>query len=287
MIKVIRFVFPYLLMVSIVSIIFSCGSGGGQQTKIDENTLSNFDSAQGRSFTYSKYELPLSIDIYKFLVKEKIPFNLLLMHKLKDQDKYFTETKRAFAMGIYSSDLAYTAVYDQNQEAVEYFAATIELANKLLIQEGYNPETLDRAYKSLGNEDSLASIVAESYYKTCNALEKNKRDNILPLIVVGSWIESMHILSRNCIGSVEGSVIFAELYQQLKQLDNLILFVKDSSNEIKNSNSKSEMLAFAQKLELINQKYKEIDASNPASFKLGHFKDVIFQIEELRNSMLE
>jgi hypothetical protein len=287
MYKVTKLLFLQFSAITIISILMSCGGTGTQQTVVGRNSISAYDSTKGKSFTYSKYELPLSVDIYKFLKKEKVPFSMLLMIKLKDQDKYFTEIKRAFVLGVYSSDLAYAVIYNQNQDAVEYFGATIEFANKLNIQDGYNSTTLDRAYDNLNNEDSLPYIVGESYWKTCISLEKNKRDNILPLVVLGSWIESMHILSRNCVGSPEGSALFSELHQQLKYLNNLILFLQDASKEMELSNSKTEIALLTSKLELIKQKYQAIDASNPASFDLGQFKDVIFQIEDLRNIMLE
>jgi hypothetical protein len=287
MLRLIKILFPQLIVISMFIFIISCGSSGNQQTSVEENGFSAFDSSQGKSFTYSKYELPLSVDIYKFLKKEKIPYNILLMHKLKDQDKYFTEIKRAFVMGVYSSDLAYVAIYEESQDAVEYFGATIDLANKLNIQDGYNSTTLDRAYKNLNNSDSLPYIISESYWKTCVVLEKTKRDNILPMIVGGSWIESMHILSRNCIGSKQGSTVYVELYNQLRHLENMILFLDDASKDMKVTGSKTEISLLSKKLGSIKQKYQSIDGTDPSNFNLAQFKDVIFQIEDLRNSMLE
>jgi hypothetical protein len=123
--------------------------------------------------------------------------------------------------------------------------------------------------------------------KTCTELEKSGRENILPMIVAGSWIESMHILVRNTVGSTPGSKIYFELYQQRIHLENLILYLKDATNEIEGPVSKTEMTNLIARLDTILQKYQQIDVSNPGHFSLGHFKDVIFQVESLRNSMLE
>jgi len=279
-------IFPVIILIFIASFIISCGQQAQQNVQHEIN-VNAYDTAKGRSFTYTKYELPLSVDIYKFLKKAKVPYNQILMHKIKDQDKYFTEIKRAFVMGIYSSDLAYAAINEQSQQAVDYLATTIELANKLNIQDGYNTNSLDRAYKNLSSSDSLSYIVGESYWRTCTILEKTNRDYILPLIVAGSWIESMHILSRNCVGSPQGSPLFSELHQQLRQLDNMIKYLGDSSEDIKNTTARSEIISLTKRLELIKVKYSEIDLSDPSEFTLGQFKDVIFQVEDLRNTMLE
>jgi hypothetical protein len=279
--------FAYSILMAGITIVFSCGSAAKPHDFEDENILSAYDSSSGRSFTYSKYELPLSVDIFEFLESNKFPYNMLLMHKIKDQDKYFTDFQRALILGVYSSDLVYSAVYDKNQEAVEYFAVNIELAQKLNIQEGYNSGTLDRAYKNLGNHDSLSRIVGESYWKTCTVLEKSGRDNILPMIVTGSWIESMHILVRNTLGTPPGSKIFYELYKQQFHLENLVSYLQDAAIEIESQDSKSELVKITERLQIILQKFKQIDANNPQNLSLGQFKDVVFQVENLRNSIIE
>jgi hypothetical protein len=268
-------------------LILSCSGTGNQRSLKQDSSISAYDSAQGKSFTYTKYELPLSIDIYKYLKSKKFAFKNLYMHKLKDQDKYFTDLKRAFALGIYSSDLAYAAVYEQSEDAVEYFGVSIELANKLNIQDGYNSSTLDRAYENIDNEDSLAYIAGESYWKTCSNLEKNKRDNILPMVVIASWIESMHILSKACIESPPESGLFSELYSQMNHLGKLIDYTSDALILMENSESKIEISKVAEMLKPIQEKYKAIDGKNPTEFGSAQFKDVIFLIENLRNTMLE
>jgi hypothetical protein len=277
---------PFITLIGFVLII-SCGGSGNKKVVTNQNVVSAYDSSHGKSYTYTKYELPLSVDIYKFLKNKKFAFNQLLMHKLKDQDKYFTDTKRSFVLGVYSSDLVYAAIFDQSQDAVDYFGASIELANKLDIEDGYNSNTLDRAYKNIDNEDSLSYIVGESFWRTCSNLEKTKRDNILPMIVIGSWIESMHVLTRNCIGSSPESGIFAELYQQQAHLNNIIAYLNEVLKGIQSNNSKADIEAIIKRLNLIKLKYQEIDGSNLSELGLGQFKDVIFQIEDFRNSMLE
>jgi hypothetical protein len=287
MLRFLKRITTVILFITGIIFVFSCSGSGNQRRLNQGNSISAYDSAQGRSYTYTKYELPLSIDVYKFLKSKKYAFNDLLMHKLKAQDKYFTDLKRAFALGIYSSDLAYTAVYEQSQEAVEYFSASIELAHKLNIQDGYNSSTLDRAYENIDNEDSLAYIVGESYWRTCSNLEKNKRDNILPMVVIGSWIESMHILTRACIDSPPESDMFNELFLQMKHLEKLIAYTNDALNSMENSDSKIEISKVAGMLNPIQEKYQLLDGKNPSDLSLSQFKDIIFLIENLRNTMID
>ena len=287
MYRLFKYFFPVLILYAGFVIVLSCNGSGGQRSLRQESNISEYDSTQGKSLTYNKYELPLSVDVYKLLKIKKYAFDELLMHKLKDQDKYFTEFKRAFALGVYSSDLAYASVYEQSQDAVNYFNASIELAHKLNIQDGYNSKTLDRAYENIDNEDSLSYIAGESYYRTCSILEKEKRDNILPLVVIGSWIESMHILSKACLDSPAESGLFEEFYTQMKHLEKLLNYTNDALNGMQHSDSKAEILKVVELMNSIQEKFKLIENASPSEIGAAQFKDVISQIEYLRNTMLE
>ena len=78
------------LIYALIGLIFiSCSSSGtGSHTNHNDSVVSAYDSSGGKSITYTNYKLPLSVDVYKFLKSKKIPYNMLLMHKLKEQGKY-------------------------------------------------------------------------------------------------------------------------------------------------------------------------------------------------------
>jgi hypothetical protein len=90
--------FAYSILFTGITLIISCGSMEKPQGHEGQISISAYDSSQGKSFTYSKYELPLSVDIFTFLKSNQFPYNILLMHKIKEQDKYFTDFQRAFVL---------------------------------------------------------------------------------------------------------------------------------------------------------------------------------------------
>lgn len=276
-----------LFLFTVVSVFNACNGPTSMHDTKNRQTISAYDSTGGKSFIYTKYELPLSVDVFKYLKAKNCPFSMDWMHKLKDQGKYFTDTKRAFALGVYSADLAYAAVYEKSQDAVNYFGASIELAHKLNIQDGYNSNTLDRAYENINNEDSLTKIAGESYWRTCSSLEKNRQENILPLVVAGSWIESMHILVKHSVESKPDSGMFKELYEQLKHLEKLLNYMTDAMETMQLSDSKSDIGNVLARLKIIHEKFLLIDSESSESLSLANFNDVIFQIESLRSWMLD
>jgi hypothetical protein len=223
----------------------------------------------------------------KLLKSKNITFNKQFLLGLENQDKNFTEEKRALVLGIYSSDLVYATIFEQNQEAIDYFGVSIELAHKLDIEDGYNSNLLDKAYKNIDNTDSLNYVAGEAYLRTCTNLEKNNRTNILPLVVLGSWIESMHIMAKSSLGSKQESGLFKDLYNQKEHLKSLILYFNDVISTPDKTGLTEDMKKWLKKLELILEKYNEIDASDMNNLGVDQLKSIIFQIEDLRSIIIE
>ncbi len=276
------------MIISFTILVISCNSSNEKnQTSNSNNTTNGYDSAQGKSFVYTKYKLPLSVEVYKFLKTKNVQFNKQYLLGINSQDKYFTEEKRALALGTYSSDLVFATIFDQSQEAVEYFDVSIELAHKLDIEDGYSTNLLDKAYKNIENSDSLNYIAGEAYWKTCTNLEKNDRTNILPLIVMSSWLESMHTLSKASIGSSSETGLFIELDNQKENLVNLIAYFKDVISTQKKSELTEVLEKWANKLDQILAKYNEIKTTDKSNLGIEQFENVIFQIEDLRSQIIE
>ncbi len=243
------------------------------------------DSLQKKSFVYTKYELPLSVDVYKFLKSKKISFNGKYMHNLRQKEKYFTEINRAQILGVYSSDLAYSTIYEKSQEAVDYFGVAIDLAYKLNIEQGYESQLLDKAYDHIDNNDTLSKIASNAYLKTCITLEESNRENILPFIVLGSWVESVYILSRACLGSSQEQGVFIELYEQKKHLDGIIAYFNDMLNS-NNDIGKDEIKAMLKTLNELKEEYNKIEQTNVQNLDADKLKNVIVLVQEMRSKLI-
>ncbi len=255
------------------------------QKEKEEIVIEKPDSIQKKSFVYTKYELPLSVDIYQFLKSKHIEFNQHNLHSLENKEKYFTEIKRAQILGIYSSDLAYSSIFDKSQEAVDYFGVAIDLAYKLNIEEGYESELLDRAYDNIDNSDTLSKIASNAYHKTCTSLEKSNRKNVLPFIVLGSWVESVYILTNACKGSKPKDGVYQELYRQRKHLGGLITYFNDIFASASNS-EKEEVKSKLKLLENLKSEYDKIKLSDSEVPDAKNLKQVIISIHELRAKLI-
>src|SRR5690606_12301047 len=64
------------------------------------------------------YKIPSPIDIFVFLDANKAPFLKENMHNPSRHEDYLSRKSRALNLGIYSADLAYSAVYGDIQYAL-------------------------------------------------------------------------------------------------------------------------------------------------------------------------
>ncbi|MBQ5513799.1 MAG: hypothetical protein IIT83_08945, partial [Bacteroidales bacterium] len=95
--------------------------------------------------------------------------------------------------GAYSADIAYCSLYKRQQEVMGYFNCAFKLADKLDISEGFNFRYVERMESNVNSADSLSNIAGESYWKACNYLNDNEKNNILPFVIYGGWVESQYL----------------------------------------------------------------------------------------------
>jgi uncharacterized lipoprotein YehR (DUF1307 family) len=279
----------YLIAIILSAIVAFMLTSCGNSLNINNNKKSaktiSTDSTQIKSETYLHYGLPLPVELFKWMKSNNLDYNSMYMHSLKEKDKYFTNTQRALSLGLYSADLAYAAVYGQSQLSVDYYIAAIDLAKKLEIQDGYNSETLDLAYKHINNNDSLSQIIHQSYLRTCSSLESDDMENVFPLIIIGSWIESMEILVKNIQRFPDNQKLGAQFANQMADLEKLLQLLNDNVTSQNNSNSHSEINGFIKNLEELNLAYKQIASKGTDSYNSDKFSNVFLLIGKLKTAL--
>ena len=181
------------------------------------------ESADVTNVVYTKYGIPLPIDLFKYLVAEDVQYNTDLLVPLENMDKYAKETKQAMALGVYSADIAYCSLYKRQQEVMGYFNCAFKLADKLDISEGFNFRYVERMENNVNSADSLSNIAAESYWKACNYLNDNEKNNILPFVIYGGWVESQYL----CVASNDLKSTREQIMNQQEGLLRLIKYLYD------------------------------------------------------------
>lgn len=276
-----------LYLFLLFALFYSCEerSVNNQQSNA-KSSESYSDTSQGKSLVYLNYKLPLPYDIYKQVKSGKFKYEKEYLLSYRNEKKYFTEEKMALALGVYSSDLIYGAVYNRSQEVIEYLNVSGELAGKLDISEGYDNKMIDRASRNIDDSDSISKLAREAYWRTCNYLEKNNKTYVLPLIILGSWIESVHVLVNTSLGTKKEDGLYKEIYLQKEVVSNLTTYFSDVILKEENPQYKLSLTNWLGKLQKVQADFDLIINEDVNSIDIEKLKKIIVTLEELRSEIV-
>ena len=99
-------------------------------------------------------------------------------------------------LGIYAVDLGYANVYEQKQASINYFVASIKLADELKIMGPVDPATLKAFKETINNTDSVKHNTLSTFGNIHDNLIKSDRKNEAVLILTGSFIEGVYLASK-------------------------------------------------------------------------------------------
>ena len=76
--------------------------------------------------------------------------------------------------------------------------------------------------KNIGKNDSLTDISNALYYSAISELEKSDKASVLSLVIVGGWIESLHLVTNMIKSYKAGDPAIDRIAEQKYTLDNLL-----------------------------------------------------------------
>ncbi|MBX7051297.1 MAG: hypothetical protein K1X54_04590 [Flavobacteriales bacterium] len=147
--------------------------------------------------------VPSPIQIAMMIQKSNLPFKQNLINGLQNKDKYLNETSKALNLGIYGADLAYVANYNLGQINNDYFDAIASISSELGILENLDKKLVAKLNTNLSNRDSILKLNAEFFRMADRYLKSNQRTQLSSYILIGGWIESLHLAADASIENAE------------------------------------------------------------------------------------
>lgn len=183
--KLLLIILPFLFLLS-------CNS---RQNNLHDN---NVDPEEITSIALQKakaiyYSLPTPIETAMVLENTNTDFSDKYLLPISNVDYYETSYSQAIALGIYISDLSYCSMYSQNQEALEYLSTSKKLIQKLGLINIITDSVVKKVEKNIGDSADILNIISEQYLQVNAYLDENNMNNISTLIILGGYIESLHI----------------------------------------------------------------------------------------------
>lgn len=181
------------MFIALGMLLASCGG----ETPKDENMTTPVDTVVTEETPSVSYSLPSPLQIASIFKKSGMKYKEGVTSSMKDATKYTSNVSKALNLGIYSADLSYCVLNKQNQESMIYMKLSRTLADNLGMGSVFDQGDLSKRFeKNLGNEDSLAYIIAELQMVTDMYLDENDQQQITSIVFAGAWVESMYIGSK-------------------------------------------------------------------------------------------
>lgn len=137
--------------------------------------------------------IPSPVLVAAVLQKNNIQFKQELLNSLQSKNKYINEAKKALNLGVYGCDLAYLSNYNLGQINVDYFDAVASLASDLEILDKIDKRVISNFQSHLSQRDSLLALNAEFFRAADLYLKSSERSHLSGFILIGGWIESLHL----------------------------------------------------------------------------------------------
>ncbi|NSW44459.1 MAG: hypothetical protein HPY79_01330 [Bacteroidales bacterium] len=215
-----------LMAISIIAL-YSCNDSVPPSNKLLEDSTEIVES----DLQKTAVKVPSPIELYIFMYNANVKFAKENLNPIDNHSKYISKHKKAINLGIYASDLAYCTVFKQNKETFSYFSVTKKIADDLGLTEGFDEKIVKRIDQNMSNSDSLYQISNDSYSTAVRFLEQQGKEDLLPLMITGAWIESVNLAIKSVQKFDPNNEIVIRIADQGLLLENILelfQYVKDN-----------------------------------------------------------
>jgi hypothetical protein len=202
------------------------GCNTGQKTNDDavkEKVLvSTGDTSATRivKLNNTLFSVPSPYQTAIFIQNQGVPYSKDKLNDVRKTSSYDGSFYAAANLGVFGADLGYITLYEQSPDAMSYFSVIKMLAEKLELLGAFDRATIERIENNINNQDSLLTILGDTYRNADSYFKDNEREHLAGLVIAGGWIESMYLLVN--IADANSAQSAKRIGENKKPLDNLI-----------------------------------------------------------------
>ena len=238
----------YIVLCTLYITFSSCDSDNQDDTTTSVQDTSATASADTTSPAHDFfYSLPSPLVMVKFFKKTGLKYMDGITNSPDNVSKYSSVHSKTLNLGIYSTDLAYTILNKQLQQAPKYMEAVKRLSDELGMSSLFDSDNyLVRFKNNLNNEDSLINVVCQLKSEIDIFMNDNEKEKQTLMIFIGAWVENMYIATQltkeankekvamrvaeqkyilnslmNVSANFQGDAEFKDLYHKLNELKSL------------------------------------------------------------------
>ncbi len=185
-------------------------------------------------------QIPSPLEISVLLKESGSAYDYSILNSDDKVSNYNNNYSKALNLGIYGTDLGYTNIYKENQDALGYIGSIRDLADGLNIGQFFDFNTIRKLATNSNNLDSLLLITTKNFNRINTYLQDQKRSNLSILLLTGGWLEALHITCQVYQKNPDNVVLKDKIGEQkiiLEQIQ-LLLSLYESNPNMKELGSK-------------------------------------------------
>ncbi len=161
---------------------------------------------------------PLEVSV---LIKNMgINYNSQLLNS--PTNAYQSDFKRALNLGVYTTDLGYANINEQQQATLAYMGSIKNLANDLQVGQFINTGKIITLATNKQNMNLLLEETSTTFESMSNYLQSQDRSVLAALMLTGGWMETLYITCEVAKKFPENKELTDRIVQQQIILDQIL-----------------------------------------------------------------
>lgn len=223
--------FKVLLILGTAAALPACSGGGnpGSEKDLLADTSGQAKIQVTREVIDEMIQsLPQPIEIANIIHQSGMEFSKEMLVPSENSTGYPDKYYQSMAFGAYGVDLGYINLHEKNLYAIDYLESIQDLAKEIKVDQFFDFFALSEIAKSRNDADSMISISTKNFNKIDNFLRNQNRGELSVLILIGAWMEGMHMLGE-IHGHTQSKDIEMRIGEQKVVFDNIVLITEKLS----------------------------------------------------------
>jgi hypothetical protein len=259
----------------------SCNSGNKKDSKeikvedfiSDDDIFDDIDKAK-KIF----YSLPSPLETAQIIKSAGAEYDHELLNSLDNIQKYSSSKSKALNLGIYTTDLSFSSLFEQTQTAIDYMGAARAMAEGLDIRDAIDNETIRKLEDNLNNRDVVMDIISETFLNSSSYLKDYERQDEAAIVLIGGWVEGLYIASE-LVGNknIEGNKLVNRILEQ-KLSFNIVMRLLEDNKKNASGETNEDIAEMITELVPLNQAFEKVTVMTTKASVEGEDKSGVAKI---------
>ncbi len=217
-----------LVILGISLFLFSCKDNEEYDSNMDTLDTANVFESIKKIY----YSLPSPVEMATIVKKSNVSFDTSILNPTSNIIGYTTADAKALNLGIYSTDLAFVALYRHNQLTGDFLNNVMQLSEDLGVIESVDDSLVIKIENNFDKPDKIKDIISETFFKSDAYLKESGQEKIATLVMTGAWIEGFYLMTDMAINTKDTAQIYQVILDQRLIISNILKAIEEEQLDL-------------------------------------------------------